>query len=334
MKKVKSYTIQSLNIYRLLFLFIFLLNYTISFADPVKTVYSIVSGASWTNGAHWSTTSGGAACNCVPDVSKDVIYIETNTNSATGLTLGSSVTVTVKSSSILTITGNTVFTNGSILSVQSGSEFSIIGDLTNNNNSDQITITGDLSVSGNFLGGTGSKILGTGDLNVTGTVTTTGTGQIFGSTNDFGVGPWVLNVVTLPISLLFFECKMEGRINYLSWSTITEKNNDFFTVERSNDGVSFEEISIINGSGNSNEIKEYSFQDHNFLAEINYYRLKQTDFDGMYDFSKLISIDNREGGETKKVSLMLNLFGQEVTVNYRGIVLIIYTDGSSIKIIQ
>lgn len=198
-KKVKFRQIlNNIDVYRLLFLFAILFNVNISFADPVKTVYSIVSGASWTNGSHWSTTSGGASCSCVPDVSKDIIYIETNTSSAAGLTLGASVNVTVKNNSLLTVNGNTVFTNGSILNVFSGSEFKVVGDLTNNNNSDEITISGNLTATGNFLGGTGSKILGTGNLNVTGTVTTDGTGLIFGSTNDFGPGPWVLNTVTLP----------------------------------------------------------------------------------------------------------------------------------------
>lgn len=96
-KKVRFRQIlNNIDVYRLLFLFAVLFNVNISFADPVKTVYSIVSGASWTNGSHWSTTSGGASCSCVPDVSKDIIYIETNTSSAAGLTLGASVNVTVK----------------------------------------------------------------------------------------------------------------------------------------------------------------------------------------------------------------------------------------------
>jgi hypothetical protein len=67
--------------------------------------------------------------------------------------------------------------------------------------------------------------------------------------------------------------------------------------------------------------------------QINYYRLKQFDYDGKFNYSKIISIDNRHS-EAKVVKYMTNLIGQKVDKNYKGVVIIYYTDGSSIKTIQ
>ena len=61
--------------------------------------------------------------------------------------------------------------------------------------------------------------------------------------------------------------------------------------------------------------------------------MKQFDFDGVYVLSKIISIDNRFA-ETKTIKYMTNLIGQKVDKNYKGVVIIYFTDGSSKKVIQ
>ena len=68
---------------------------------------------------------------------------------------------------------------------------------------------------------------------------------------------------------------------------------------------------------------------------INYYRLLQTDFDGKYTVSDLISIDNREGDVARgDAVLRTNTLGQEVNEMYRGLVIIVYSNGTSEKVIQ
>ena len=94
----------------------------------------------------------------------------------------------------------------------------------------------------------------------------------------------------LPITLLNFDAVLNGDQVDLKWETAAEINNDYFTVERSSDGVNFEPIGRIDGKGNYNGLSEYIMTDFNPLQGVSYYRLKQTDFDGKFEYSDIISI--------------------------------------------
>ncbi len=91
----------------------------------------------------------------------------------------------------------------------------------------------------------------------------------------------------LPVELLNFNALMSNRIVNLTWQTASEQNNDFFTVERSADGFDFEPILYKDGAGNSNTLLSYSDKDLQPLEGVSYYRLKQTDFDGAYEYSDI-----------------------------------------------
>jgi hypothetical protein len=82
----------------------------------------------------------------------------------------------------------------------------------------------------------------------------------------------------LPIELLFFDSELANSSVKLRWATLTEINNDYFIVEKSSNGINFEEMSIVPGSGNSQEVSHYSIIDDQPNMGLNYYRLKQTDF--------------------------------------------------------
>jgi len=91
----------------------------------------------------------------------------------------------------------------------------------------------------------------------------------------------------------------------------------------------------LSGAGNSSNQLYYYFMDENIESIINYYRLKQTDYDGKFKYSDAISIDNRNKAEGKEVYKIVNAIGQEVDLRYyRGLVIIEYSDGSSEKIIK
>ena len=146
---------------------------------------------------------------------------------------------------------------------------------------------------------------------------------------------WTISVrsgVVLPISLISFEGVKLNRENLISWKTASEMNNAYFTVERSVDGKYFETLIHANGAGISTEIKSYSFTDKNFQMGINYYRLRQTDFNGEYSFSEIVLIDNSL--VIKKISKIINLHGQEVDEHYKGVVIIVYTDNSILRTVQ
>ena len=262
------------------------------YAAGAKTVYSIVNGASWTNGAHWSLTSGGVPCGCTPDQSKDNIQIQTNTSSAVGLTFAASVTLCIGLNSTFTINGNSQFNNGSIVTVSSGSAMIINGNLDNQNNSNQIVFNGTLTVNGNYTGGTGSTITGTGSLTTSGTATTTGTGAVFGSLGDCSLGPcFGSNANPLPIELLSFEALPNRIIVELKWTTASEKNNDYFTIEKTNDAVNYETVKKVKGAGNSTSVLRYSTIDEHPSEGISYYRLKQTDYNGGFSYSNMVSVE-------------------------------------------
>lgn len=119
-----------------------------------------------------------------------------------------------------------------------------------------------------------------------------------------------LNCTPLPIELLEFTGINIGQINKLSWVTATETNNDLFTVERSSNGYTWEEIGTVDGSGNSSQAIRYSFVDSSPNSGINYYRLKQTDFDGRFEYFNIIAIDNSKSNDIRKITIY-DVFGKE-----------------------
>lgn len=96
------------------------------------------------------------------------------------------------------------------------------------------------------------------------------------------------NLNPLPIRLVDFNAQCDKGIARLNWLTASEENNEKFNIERSKDGKNFESIGTVSGSGTSQEVNTYSFEDREALYGTSYYRLKQTDFDGKFEYSKII----------------------------------------------
>jgi len=90
--------------------------------------------------------------------------------------------------------------------------------------------------------------------------------------------------VVLPVELLSFNTFVNREGVELRWATATEINNDYFTIERSNDLRMWEVLGFVGGSGTTSRPNSYSFTDTQPLAGIGYYRMKQTDFDGQYKY--------------------------------------------------
>jgi hypothetical protein len=94
----------------------------------------------------------------------------------------------------------------------------------------------------------------------------------------------------LPVELTSFSGRVTKEGTNLAWNTATEVNNTGFDVERSLDKNNWQKIAFVNGSGNSNSPKDYSYTDNYSYNGICYYRLKQIDTDGKYTYSKIIEI--------------------------------------------
>jgi len=105
------------------------------------------------------------------------------------------------------------------------------------------------------------------------------------------------DICSLPITLLDFTAKYIGAKKVaLQWITTTEVNNDYYTIQRSSDGIHFTDIKIIDGAGNSNSIIVYDDFDNDALEGISYYRIKQTDYDGQYTYSNIESVVSTGNG--------------------------------------
>lgn len=95
----------------------------------------------------------------------------------------------------------------------------------------------------------------------------------------------------LPVELLYFAVKeTDKNVVKLNWATVSEKDNDFFEVERSADGKNFVSIAKIKGAGNTNSRADYSFTDNNPLTATSYYRLRQVDLDESFEYSPVRSV--------------------------------------------
>lgn len=117
----------------------------------------------------------------------------------------------------------------------------------------------------------------------------------------------------LPITLVSFTAAQHKNNVQLDWTTASEINNDFFTIERSTDALNFEPIGTVKGAGNSNTIKNYQYLDitsnlEHQTSNTLYYRLKQTDFDGTVSYSPIQSVVNKyNDNETFKVIQNISL---------------------------
>ena len=124
----------------------------------------------------------------------------------------------------------------------------------------------------------------------------------------------------LPVELVHFTATPnENYFVNLSWQTYSETNNHYFTVERSRNGIDWEKLSNISGANNSFNVLSYSELDENPLKGISYYRLKQTDYDGTFSYSPILSV-NYEPASSLKVhpnptNKLIEVSGNEFELN-------------------
>jgi len=98
------------------------------------------------------------------------------------------------------------------------------------------------------------------------------------------------NLCQLPVEFLSFTGEERDCATHLNWQTATETNSHFFVIERSANGINYAEIGRLTAAGNSQSLVNYDFTDNNPNIQ-NYYRLKQVDLDGTYEYSEVIRIN-------------------------------------------
>lgn len=128
-----------------------------------------------------------------------------------------------------------------------------------------------------------------------GTANANGIGNItsgsFNSFSKFALGNRSGGINPLPVELLYFNVEQNNKQVNIDWSTTSEINNDFFTIQRSENGSVFSDLARVNGAGNSVKVCNYNAIDDSPLPGISYYRLKQTDFNGKSSYSSIATVD-------------------------------------------
>ncbi len=129
--------------------------------------------------------------------------------------------------------------------------------------------------------------------------------------SGFGAG---VAGVALPVHLLDFKAKLVSNAVVLDWITSSEINSYYFDVERSYDGISFTKAGTVNAAGNSSLPLNYSFNDPSVAQENNFYRLKQVDRDGKWEYSKVLAI--RYQGKTNRFRVINNPFTDNIDIEF------------------
>ncbi len=123
------------------------------------------------------------------------------------------------------------------------------------------------------------------------------------STNHFSTWAITDQMSTLPVSMIYFNGKATGSGSQLNWATASEKNSEVFVVERSVNGKDFETIGSVKAAGSSNQKITYSFTDRTVQTNATaYYRLRQVDLDGTFEYSAIVTIAGNKGAELSAVA--------------------------------
>lgn len=166
-------------------------------------------------------------------------------------------------------------------------------------NTTALSVGSPISGTGIPVGSVITAILNSGAFTISNNATASGTiTGTFGSTASAGTSfnhlySVAQSTVPLPIKLLSFDAELRGEKVLCTWVTASETNNDHFDVERSFDGESFVKIGQVNGfgAGISTTNRSYSFEDPNQCSELRYYRLRQVDIDGRFEYSETVAIN-------------------------------------------
>ncbi len=140
-----------------------------------------------------------------------------------------------------------------------------------------------------------------------------------GLANDFYLASTNSVNTPLPVELDFFHARVEGDIVITSWKTSQEKNNDYFTVEKTVDFETFYEVGRLESKGNDAEGNSYSLDDELPFPGRSYYRLKQSDFDGAFKYSSPVVVEFSEPESGLLKAFPNPSDGKNFTLEVRGV---------------
>ena len=264
-------------------LIILLLAFGTIAVQGATTYYSRQNGSFNSTGA-WSTTShsgsqvGSAPCGCAPCsiAGNNSFEVDHAITISCDMSFSGNLDIHIHTGGSLSVTGNASISGSVIFIIDNGATVDVSGNFSVNGGGGYVTVNGTLNIGGNLTINGSYPVCGTGTISYGGSLS--GSGNICGT------------VTVLPVEWLYFAGRYFNQTVQLSWGTASETNNDYFTVQKSADGDYFSPIATVDGAGNSSSIIEYACNDLHPAQGINYYRIKQTDFDGHYDYSGTIAL--------------------------------------------
>jgi hypothetical protein len=160
---------------------------------------------------------------------------------------------------------------------------------------------------------------GSGATNFAGSVTSSSTPSAFSSFSRFTLGNRTGGTNPLPVTLVYFKASCNASNTLVEWTTATEINNDFFTVESSKDGITWHDVKQIKGAGNSSVLVNYNCALPALPQQTSFYRLKQTDYDGAFEYSDVIIVKDCKSTSDDVVTIYPNPGNGVLNCRFSGI---------------
>jgi len=201
----------------------------------------------------------------------------------------------IRDNSTLTINGDVSWSGDANIIIESGSTMNIGGTLDIASGADNIDIDGEINIDGDLNIGANADLGGDGEIIITGDVSNSGT--VFGTTgSNANCTDCTLPQDALPVDLVYFAASKENGGVKLTWETSLEINNSHFEVQRSTDASNWEVLTTIEGMGTYIGNTHYEYTDMSSLEGLIYYRLKQIDFDGKFEYSGIAAVQVNGSG--------------------------------------
>ena len=141
--------------------------------------------------------------------------------------------------------------------------------------------------------------------------------------------------IALPIELSYFNAYVsdaDQSIVTIEWETHSQINNDYFTVYKSYDGFEWFELARVQGAGNANTLLIYETKDERPRVGYQYYKLRQTDYDGQWEEFDIVSVVINDSNPS--VIKQFDVLGRPVGDDYRGLIIKMMSDGTTVKVLN
>ena len=228
-------------------------------------------------------------------------------------------TLVINSNDTVTVSSNLFYNTDVVILLKSGSVLKFSGKLNLTINSKVISTGGSVMSDG---GGNSDKI------KIGGTAVWSGNDEDLEGSFTVSIGG-VLPVEWGKIDVVV----KDGVYVYVNWSTYSELNNDYFTIEYSDDLNNWIEVVTTNGNGNTNNISYYSEKFQSALNGIIYIRIRQTDYNGDYKYSKIVST-NLEFRTKRIVKYYISIYGEKFFTQPLGLSIKVYDNGEKEKVFK